>query len=97
MKKAAEIKSRLLEIKSEFYGFGDFSINTMSRVENRAREVKLLVVDLLGRDNDIFRELDNCIEISEKYHKQHLGMEYEIIRDALRHLEYALELFLKRI
>lgn len=97
MKTISEIKSRLLEIKDEFEGFGNFSIHTMSKVEKRAREVKVFVVDTLGRDNEIFREMDSCIEISEGYHRNHQGLDYNIIRNAMRHLEYGLDLFIQRI
>ena len=92
-----KIENRLLEIKKEFFSFGNFSIHTMARVEKRAREVKVLAVKAFGRDNKIFNELDSCIEISEKYHKLNIGLECDIIREAIIHLEYSIELFLEKI
>ncbi|MEO2061945.1 MAG: hypothetical protein ABGW97_03095 [Christiangramia sp.] len=69
----------------------------MSKVERRAREIKVMVVDALGRDNQIFSEMDICINISEDYHKRHGGLENDTIREALRHLEFGIELFLHKI
>ena len=90
-----EVRDRLKEILSEFDGFGNFSINTMSRVEARATEVKLLSSKLLGEEDEVTAEMDSVIVISKNYHAQNLGLENETIKGALIHLEYGIGLFLK--
>ncbi len=91
------LEKRLQEIISEFYGFGNFTINTMSRVEKRATEVRSLAIEIFGKDDEVTAEMDSAILISKEYHRKHLGLEYNIIKEALIHLEYGLGLFLQKI
>lgn len=91
-----DIEKRLKEIISEFYGFGKFNINTMSLVESRAIEVRSLVIGISGEEDEVIGEMDSAILISENYHHKKLGLENDIIKEAIIHLEYGIGVFLQK-
>ncbi len=91
------LEQRLKEIASEYYGFGNFNLNTMSRVERRAIEVRSWSIVILGEEDEVTAEMDSAILISKNYHRKSLGLENDIIKEAIIHLEYGIGLFLEKI
>lgn len=92
-----ETKKRLLEIKLEFLNFKNFTISTMETIDERSKEIKALAVNILGKDEEIFKELNNIQIISVEYKNKGRGLEIETLRQALKHLDFGIELFLIRL
>lgn len=90
-------KKRLLSIKMEFIDFKNFTNSTIDIVESRAQEVKALVVNVLGKDEEIFQELEDVKIISQNYKEENRGLEVFTIKKAIRHLENAIDLFFQKI
>lgn len=92
-----EIKAELNDILEKWDREGRFNINTMSQVEKDARSAKVLILGSHQYSHEMLRELDQTISISEKYHRLKLGVDNDIIREALRHLEWGIQLFFDRV
>lgn len=95
MKSIEKIKEQLLEYRTKYDR--KISIHTMSRLEKDARIVKLMVIDTLGEDEEIFTRMDAVIALSQDYHKRHLGLEYAIIYEAFEHFDTGVDLLIEKI
>lgn len=92
-----EVENRLREILSEFDGFGNFTIHTMAIVGERAREVRTYALKILGEEDEVTGEMESAILLSKEYHRKKLGIETDLIKSAIMHLEYGVDLFREKI